>query len=104
MLFLGDILLIHPSAEHTSYWSGYPGRYEHWRFGDGFVKGWDDAYLFFESIANKESSVPELGFKGAWAQRRTEDHGSGLWEFSKHLLVCHVVTSYLMVCQRQFME
>ncbi|KAH8070764.1 glycoside hydrolase [Cristinia sonorae] len=75
--------------EHARYWAQYPGHYEHWRFSAGFVRGWDDAWLFFTSISSLPASrtVPELGFKGACVKRRTAEHvkekgGSGsLWEF-----------------------
>ncbi|TCD69535.1 Glucan 1,3-beta-glucosidase 3 [Steccherinum ochraceum] len=74
--------------EHARYWDQYPGKYEHWRFEDGFLRGWDDAWLFFTSVSSIPAltTVPELGFKGACAKRRGTEHarekGSGnLWEF-----------------------
>ncbi|TFK33631.1 glycoside hydrolase superfamily [Crucibulum laeve] len=74
-----------PVAAHTNYWNQYPGSYDHARFGDGYVKGWDDAYIFFlSSLAadgQTHTSIPEIGFKGAWALRRTPDHGKTYWEF-----------------------
>src|SRR5882762_11071531 len=36
-------------GEHIAYWSRYPSNYEHWRFSEGFYRGWDDAYTFFAS-------------------------------------------------------
>lgn len=36
-------------GEHSGYWDRYPGHYEHWRFDQGFIRGWDDAYMFFTS-------------------------------------------------------
>ncbi|CAL1698881.1 unnamed protein product [Somion occarium] len=76
-------------GEHSSYWSQFPGKYEHWRFGDGFTLGWDDAWMFFSSVESlpPSSPVPELGFKGPWTKRRLEQHvqekggGNALWEF-----------------------
>ncbi|KAF7317837.1 Glucan 1,3-beta-glucosidase 3 [Mycena kentingensis (nom. inval.)] len=66
---------------HTAYWSRFPGKYQHARFADGFVLGWDDAYAFltFEAAPNKPCS--ELAFVGALARMRTRDHGSSFWEF-----------------------
>ncbi|KAI0667210.1 glycoside hydrolase [Trametes maxima] len=54
--------------EHSGYWAQYPGDYEHWRFADGFTKGWDDAYA------------------GPWTKRRTHEHTvekghTSVWEF-----------------------
>ncbi|TFK51862.1 glycoside hydrolase [Heliocybe sulcata] len=77
-------------AEHTSYWDQYPGNYEHFRFGDGFVQGWDDAYeRFLCAGASSPVPVPELGFKGPWAKRRAEGYvrakgGAGnVWEYGE---------------------
>lgn len=75
------------AAEHVAYWAQYPGEYEHWRFGQGFDTGWSDAYAFFNAAERGSGApgnqvvVPELGFKGAWARRRTNDHGKGYWEY-----------------------
>jgi len=72
-------------GEHESYWSRYPGKYEHWRFNDGFIQGWDDAYAFFASAGGPV--LPELGYKGAWSKIRERTHvinrGSGpcVWEY-----------------------
>jgi len=74
-------------GEHESYWSRYPGSYEHWRFSEGFVQGWDDAYTFFSSAGGPV--LPELGFKGAWMKIREHAHvtnrGNGpcVWEYRK---------------------
>lgn len=74
-------------GEHSSYWSQFPGHYEHWRFGEGFMEGWDDAWSFLsETTSTTRVSVPELGFKGPWAKRRAQGHArdkgnSNLWEF-----------------------
>ncbi|RDB25065.1 Glucan 1,3-beta-glucosidase 3 [Hypsizygus marmoreus] len=32
-------------CDHMHYWSQYPGKYEHWQFGDRFIKGWGEAYI-----------------------------------------------------------
>ncbi|KAJ7595139.1 glycoside hydrolase superfamily [Mycena floridula] len=59
-------------TDHVKYWSQYPsGHYQHARFGEGFLQGWDDAFLFFSS--NSQSSVAEIGFAGAWAIRSTDN-------------------------------
>ncbi|KAJ6561112.1 glycoside hydrolase superfamily [Mycena vulgaris] len=65
-------------GDHTAYWSKFPGKYQHARFGEGFTLGWDDAYMFFTSSSR---NVSELGFVGAWARTRTQDRGSSFWEF-----------------------
>lgn len=68
---------------HSSYWQQYPGDYAPWRFAEGFALGWDDAYTFFTSSTWRPGTVvSELGFKGAWAKRRTQDHGKSFWEFA----------------------
>ncbi|KAL4247590.1 glycosyl hydrolase 5 (cellulase A) family protein [Abortiporus biennis] len=81
-------------GEHVAYWSKYPGDYEHWRFADGFLQGWNDAWLFFDTSMNacqqgQKTAIQELGFQGPWLRRRLRQHvsvkGSGngrcYWEF-----------------------
>ncbi|KAJ7493283.1 hypothetical protein B0H11DRAFT_2228063 [Mycena galericulata] len=63
-----------------------PASTAHARFGEGFALGWDDAYIFFTSShagggGGGNVAVSELGFVGAWAKTRTDDHGSSFWEF-----------------------
>jgi glucan 1,3-beta-glucosidase len=78
-------------GEHEAYWSQYPGSYEHWRFKEGFIQGWDDAYAFFASAGGPV--LPELGYKGAWSKIRERSHveirgnGSCVWEYSEKRLV-----------------
>ncbi|EJC98279.1 glycoside hydrolase [Fomitiporia mediterranea MF3/22] len=75
--------------EHTAYWDQYQGHYEHWRFEEGFTRGWDDAYEFFSFDLG--SSISELGFKGQWAKRRAfthakeKGHSGNIWEFEHGL-------------------
>lgn len=70
---------------HTSYWGQYKGKYEHWRFEDGFIRGWEDAYAFFSLTVGR--SISEIGFKGQWAKRRAaahaqeKGHSGSIWEF-----------------------
>ncbi|KAG5733072.1 hypothetical protein E4T56_gene3536 [Termitomyces sp. T112] len=68
---------------HTSYWAQYPGKYEHWRFNDGFLEGWDAGYTFLDSSSQSDpyGRVTELGFKGALAMKTTRDHGKSYWEY-----------------------
>ncbi|KAF9458536.1 glycoside hydrolase superfamily [Collybia nuda] len=79
-------------AGHIGYWAQYPGEYEHWRFGQGFDIGWADTYAFFNTAGRVPGFlgnfviVPEIGFKGAWARRRTKDHGKGYWEYEHGFL------------------
>jgi glucan 1,3-beta-glucosidase len=79
-------------GEHTAYWSQFPGHYEHWRFGNGFIQGWDDAYVFFSSSSDIRRPVPELGFKTTMGKRRLTEHvkeegaGKGVWEYGTYCL------------------
>jgi len=75
------------SSEHAAYWSQFPGKYEHWRFEDGFVTGWDDAYAFFSSSSHLQRPVPELGFKVSRRKQQLTEHvrvkgcGKCVWEY-----------------------
>ncbi|TDL25342.1 glycoside hydrolase [Rickenella mellea] len=72
-------------SEYCAKWDKQAGTYEHWRFKDGFVRGWNDAYLFFSS--DQGSSISELGFKGQWVKQRLVEHvkekgsSNNLWEY-----------------------
>ncbi|KAI9062050.1 hypothetical protein FKP32DRAFT_1759206 [Trametes sanguinea] len=82
-------------AEHAGYWQQYPGHYEHWRFAEGFARGWDDAYLFARMAPPRSgsgsgsgsTSAEEIGFVGPWTRRRAQEHvaqeggGGSVWEF-----------------------
>ncbi|KAF8968627.1 glycoside hydrolase superfamily [Flammula alnicola] len=68
-------------AEHVGYWSKYPGKYDHSRFAEGYTIGWDDAFTFICSTASSSKTINQIGFKGAWARKRTQDHGKNYWEF-----------------------
>ncbi|VDB84757.1 unnamed protein product [Peniophora sp. CBMAI 1063] len=78
-------------SQHSAYWSKYPGHYEHWRFDEGFRRGWEDAYAFFMFTPGETGSVSEVGFKAAWKQRRTAMHAeakgrsNNLWEYEHAL-------------------
>lgn len=81
-------------AQHSGHWSQYPGNCEHWRFDEGFIRGWDDAWLFFGSVSMlpPDAPVPELGFTGPWAKIRAREHaaakgGSNLWEFGAYTML-----------------
>ncbi|KAG6908319.1 hypothetical protein DXG01_005295 [Tephrocybe rancida] len=76
-------------AAHTNYWAQYPGQYEHWRFGDGFMNGWEAGFQFIDSSSpcDPHGRVNELGFRGAWARQTTQDHGKGYWEYGGRCLV-----------------
>ncbi|CAA7270598.1 unnamed protein product [Cyclocybe aegerita] len=68
-------------GDHTRYWAQFPGKYNHQRFDDGFCCGWDDAYSFIVATPASAKTISEIGFKGAWARKRTADHGRSYWEF-----------------------
>ncbi|KZT07057.1 glycoside hydrolase family 5 protein [Laetiporus sulphureus 93-53] len=75
-------------GEHTAYWQQYPGHYEHERFGEGFIQGWEDAWVFLGAEPLASAPVSELGFKGPWAKRRAQEHarrqGEGnIWEYEQ---------------------
>lgn len=84
---------------HCAWWdTQYPGDYEHWQFADGFIQGWDDAYIFFSLSQGGATSVSEVGFKGAWAKRRAAEHArqkgdKGLWEYGTLLSLSSFVDS-----------
>ncbi|KAI5122109.1 hypothetical protein M0805_002231 [Coniferiporia weirii] len=71
--------------EHSAYWDQHKGHYEHWRFEDGFIEGWEDAYAFFSFDLGR--SIPEIGFKGQWAKKRAhkhsreKGHSNNIWEY-----------------------
>ncbi|KAF8815625.1 glycoside hydrolase [Phlegmacium glaucopus] len=67
--------------KHSRHWSQYPGYYDHSRFSSGFIVGWDDAYAFIQLTPIGSITISEIGFKGAWAMKRTSDHGKSYWEF-----------------------
>lgn len=55
------------------------------------MKGWDDAWSFFKSVAilPPDAPVPELGFKGPWGKIRVQEHAAvkgnnNLWEFGAY--------------------
>ncbi|KAJ2927928.1 hypothetical protein H1R20_g9164, partial [Candolleomyces eurysporus] len=66
---------------HETYWSRFPGQYQHHRFSTGFAHGWTDSYSFFDSLNADSASVSEIGFKEAWARRRARgtenEYGEG---------------------------
>ncbi|GJJ06770.1 hypothetical protein Clacol_000966 [Clathrus columnatus] len=79
-------------AVHRDYWSQRGGKTsENWRFEQGFIQGWKDAFLFFKFRSNSNgdsiNAVSELGFVGQWLKNRTAEHvlGKGgspnVWEF-----------------------
>lgn len=76
------------TEQHRAYWTAKGGgNYEFWRFSDGFLQGWKDAFMFV--TFPKGSTSSELGFRGEWLKRRTARHardtGSSefLWEFGE---------------------
>ena len=84
-------------GEHETYWSRHSGNFEHWRFGEGFIQGWDDAYAFFTSSGGPV--LPELGYKGAWLKIRERSHvadrgdGSHVWEYSERFFPAFLTTN-----------
>ncbi|KAI0044921.1 glycoside hydrolase family 5 protein [Auriscalpium vulgare] len=78
-------------GDHAGWWAKYPdGKYEHWRFAEGFAQGWEDAYVFLTS-GSPNGSAPEIGFKAAWAKRRATEHARtkgnrNVWEYEHGLV------------------
>ncbi|KAF5328070.1 hypothetical protein D9619_013609 [Psilocybe cf. subviscida] len=69
--------------QHIAYWAKYPGKYDHVRFSSGYTQGWHDALSFMsiDTRPNSGDSVNQIGFKAAWARKRTSDHGKSYWEY-----------------------
>ncbi|KAH9887994.1 glycoside hydrolase [Cubamyces lactineus] len=77
-------------GEHTRYWEQYTGHYEHWRFADGFIQGWNDAISFAALAPASHPFMEEIGFKGPWTKQRVRAHvaakgDSNVWEFEHGL-------------------
>ena len=91
---------VHSSSvgNHVGFWGQYSGHYEHWRFQDGFIKGWEDAYAFFSFDIG--SAVSEIGFKEQWAKRRVAAHAQhkgpskNIWEYGTNVIynLLHLLT------------
>ncbi len=69
--------------EHSEYWDRTsPGaRFEHWRFGQGWDLGWNDAQFFFGARA--QGGMPgggdggdKIGCLDVWVQKRMRETGS----------------------------
>ncbi|TIA91573.1 hypothetical protein E3P99_00974 [Wallemia hederae] len=75
---------------HAGFWhnQGLQVR-EHWRFEDGFRRGWDDAVMFayHRPHTNHVVARSELGFTGKWIEARMDEHfaykggSNNMWEF-----------------------
>jgi len=50
------------------------------------MMGWDDAYNFMLLSHENSSTASRIGFKVAWARRRTPNHGESYWEFEHGFL------------------
>ncbi|KAG8926337.1 Glucan 1,3-beta-glucosidase 3 [Tulasnella sp. 417] len=80
-----DAKLEQALEQHRAYWTPKGENYEFWRFKEGFLQGWKDAFMFV--TFPKGSTSSELGFRGEWLKRRTARHardcGSSefLWQF-----------------------
>ncbi|KAF9471763.1 glycoside hydrolase [Pholiota conissans] len=81
-----DLLCDKALAAHTQYWSRYSGRCDHARFSEGYHLGWDDVFQLMLSTPANSTSINEIGFKGAWARRRTQKHDKHYWEFEAGFL------------------
>jgi len=91
---LSVLLTIKFEGRHRSYWTRYPGHYEHWRFDKGYNQGWEDAYYFLTArVEEHRGSVCELGFRGFWKKKRVGEHvakegsSGNLWEFGESCFI-----------------
>ncbi|KAG5366382.1 putative glycosyl hydrolase [Yarrowia sp. B02] len=71
------------TEEHSAYWDQHKGNYEHWRFADGFVSGWQDAAAFYEFHGST------IGRINAWQDARRAQHiaskgnSGAIWEWDQ---------------------
>lgn len=63
-------------GNHTTYWSRYPGRYNHTLFEEGFADGWEEAFAFFD-FNDVGPTVSELGFIPARAFVKSQERAQG---------------------------
>ncbi|THU81551.1 glycoside hydrolase [Dendrothele bispora CBS 962.96] len=77
---------------HVGWWdnnssASAKGKFEHWRFKEGYEKGWEDALAFWFGGESGELGGSELGFVGWWKRvrveghRRERGHSGMVWEF-----------------------
>ncbi|KAF5339671.1 hypothetical protein D9757_014856 [Collybiopsis confluens] len=75
---------------HVGWWDNHssnPSEFEHWRFEEGFDRGWEDCIAFFYGSTTGELQGSEIGFVGQWKRVRVEAHrrekgdGKMVWEF-----------------------
>ncbi|KAK7455203.1 Glucan 1,3-beta-glucosidase 3 [Stygiomarasmius scandens] len=76
-------------SSHVNWWdnNSSSGNFEHWRFEEGYDKGWEDALAFWFGGETGELGGSEIGFIGWWKKVRAEAHrrekgNSGMvWEY-----------------------
>lgn len=65
---------------HVNYWKGQGGKYEHWRFEQGFRLGTTDAFAFLQSGSEVGFAYQLADLRLAAHEKETEK-SSLLWEF-----------------------
>lgn len=71
------------TEEHSAYWDQHEGNYEHWRYADGYVSGWQDAAAFYEFHGST------IGRINAWQDARRAQHiaakgnSGAIWEWDQ---------------------
>lgn len=71
------------TEEHSAYWDQHKGNYEHWRYADGYVSGWQDAAAFYEFHGST------IGRINAWQDARRAQHiaakgnSGAIWEWDQ---------------------
>jgi aryl-phospho-beta-D-glucosidase BglC (GH1 family) len=72
---------------HVNYWNRRGSGYEHWRYANGWIVGWNDALAFFGMRVN--GGLPgiggdKIGSLDIWVRKRISDSssvGNYAWEF-----------------------
>lgn len=79
-------------SSHVNYWdSQRKGKYEHWRFEQGWDIGFNDAMAFFAMRSSQGTSgADKIGMLDMWCLKRMREYHHGqnenfLWEFEHGL-------------------
>jgi hypothetical protein len=72
---------------HVNYWNRRGSGFEHWRYSNGWIVGWNDALAFFGMRANgglPGNGGDKIGSLDIWVRKRISDSstvGNYAWEF-----------------------
>jgi len=91
------------AQQHEGWWaanSNTAHEMEHWRFSMGYYQGWEDSLAFFFDSGLGGS---EVGFRGAWKNRRIEAHkrekGDSKWTWEYGHGMEQALTKFVEVVQ-----